>query len=358
MRLLLDGSIFERPATGVAKATLGLYRACLATGECPPLTMLHRRPLVIPAPAGMVLRQLGSPLPDRLWRHALIPAGLAFSAPAFVHFPWNGAIPALPARHRAVMSLYDVLPLTIPGYFAGSRQEQAYRRRVQRDLDRAALVVTCSEFSRQEIGKHFRIHREPVVIPLAATLSPTGHETAPGNYYLYVGGYDPRKGIEQLIATFLALHRHGGLLAPLLLVGTPRYYSEALGRLVAVAKATGAIQERGYLPDDELAALYAGARALVYPSKYEGFGLPPLEAMALGCPVITTRGTSLPEVCKDAALYADPDDERELASAILALEEDEALRHMLSAKGRERAAAFSWEHAAERFLLALQGLRR
>ena len=112
--------------------------------------------------------------------------------------------------------------------------------------------------------------------------------------------------------------------ARLVLAGEPHYFSADFRSMVERGRSAGWLEELGYVSDAELAALYGRALALAYPSKYEGFGLPPLEAMVLGCPVITTRGTSLPEVCGDAAVYVDPDDPASLARAVTAVAADEA----------------------------------
>ncbi len=106
----------------------------------------------------------------------------------------------------------------------------------------------------------------------------------------------------------------------------------------------------------ELVHLIKTAKALIYPSRYEGFGLPPLEAMTLGCPVITTRATSIPEVCGDAALYVSPDDKQDLAKAILAVENHDHLRQDLRARGIEQAKRFTWENSARVYLDALYRL--
>ena len=105
-----------------------------------------------------------------------------------------------------------------------------------------------------------------------------------------------------------------------------------------------------YIPKEDLPHFYRNALALFFPSRYEGFGLPPLEAMATGTPVITTRLASIPEVCGDAAFYVNPDDIREMASALKMLATDTALRHSYSGKSLKRASAFSWEKAAGEYL--------
>jgi glycosyltransferase involved in cell wall biosynthesis len=119
--------------------------------------------------------------------------------------------------------------------------------------------------------------------------------------------------------------------------------------LIKEATQLGIIEEKGYVTDDMLIALIKNSIALVYPSKYEGFGLPPLEAMSLGCPIITSRQTSLPEICGAAAYYIDPDNEYEFAKAIIELENNADLRNRLSELGLNQSKRYSWYSSAKLF---------
>jgi glycosyltransferase involved in cell wall biosynthesis len=186
----------------------------------------------------------------------------------------------------------------------------------------------------------------------AAPVERTGHPTLGRPYVLAVGTLEPRKNLERLIAAW-------GRLPPALqdshtlaLVG-PRGWDDA--PILSAARAAGA-QLLGGVTDDELRALYAGAAAFVYPSLYEGFGLPVLEAMAAGAPVITSNVSSLPEVAGDAALLVDPRDEAAIAEAIERVVTDPTLADDLRARGRPRAAAFSWARTARETLAVLSGL--
>jgi alpha-1,3-rhamnosyl/mannosyltransferase len=273
-------------------------------------------------------------------------------------FPWNGHVPRMKHAGIVASTIHDVLPLIIPGYFREPQAEELYRARVQQDLDRSDVVFTDSVYSQQQIVTQFHTSREPVVIKFGPTMtpvSPPATEVTPEDkpFFVYVGGYDRRKGIEGLVRLFLELHTEGRIASRLILTGTPHYFSDAFRDVVRDAAARGAVEERGYVDEPTLAHLLQGARALVYPSKYEGFGLPPLEAMTAGCPVITTRETSLPEVCGNAALYVDPDDRHAFAEAVMAIDTDPLLRERLRASGFAQAATFTWEDAAATFLGAL-----
>jgi glycosyltransferase involved in cell wall biosynthesis len=123
-----------------------------------------------------------------------------------------------------------------------------------------------------------------------------------------------------------------------------------LKRLIDEALRVKAIAELGYVPDAVLSELYAKAKALIYPSKFEGFGLPPLEAMASGCPVLTTKCTSIPEICGDAVYYTDPDDEEAFANSLINLDSDQEFRDKLARRGLKQAGKFSWDDASRVFL--------
>ena len=364
MRVVLDGSPWQRPPTGIAKATGGLYRACAQLEAPPEVIALHRKPLACPSPQGVTAVLWGGRLPRTLWRSCWLPHCANALHADVLHCPSNGSgAPAFRPRAAVVMTLFDVLPLEMPAQFLGNLAEptrlREYRQRTQRAIDAADGIITCSEYSRSQILAHFRCHVEPQVIPLGPSIDPLEAALAPnarGDYFVYVGGYDVRKGLETLARIFLRLHQEGRITARLLLTGSPRNISPAFRECVETGRSVGAIEELGYVTDDELVSLLSHARALVYPSKYEGFGLPALDAMSLGCPVLTARSTALPEVCGDAALYADPDDEEPFAEALIALQVDDGLRAALAQKGRAQAARFQWAASARKFMDWLSAL--
>ncbi|RPH34324.1 glycosyltransferase family 1 protein, partial [bacterium] len=337
------------------------YAACQRQDPSLEIVAIHRRPLSRPLPPGIRSVQRGNYLPPSLWRLFHLPAAMLAGGNTIMHFPWNGNVPPLQRSATVLTTLHDVLPLTVPGYFADAAGESRYRKERQTDISRTDLLLTDSEFSKQEILKNFQVRQDPVVIPFGPTLqagSAPAHTADQAGYFLYVGGYDRRKGLQELLAAFLGLRREQKLRSKLILTGSKLHVSETFSRLVEEGVRMEAVEERGYVPDEALSALYAGAIALVYPSKYEGFGLPPLEAMALGCPVITTRCTSLPEVCGDAAYYVDPDNIESIARSLVDFETKPALRAQHSAKGKEQSAKFTWESAAAKFLGALDRTMR
>ena len=165
-------------------------------------------------------------------------------------------------------------------------------------------------------------------------------------YVLGVGNLQPRKNLLRLVEAFSRLKRNTGLPHQLVLVGRAKWKESDLFDAIRKAGVESHVLFPGYLPDEDLVTLYAHADMFVYPSLYEGFGLPVLEAMACGVPVVTSNVTSIPEVAGDAAVLVDPLDVAALTGAIGRVLSDEALRRALREKGPRRAAHFSWKQTA------------
>jgi glycosyltransferase involved in cell wall biosynthesis len=354
MKIAVEGTVFQKPITGITKGTRCLYENFAKLTQSVDVEVLHREPLICTFTPRITSVQIGLAVPSSLWRSLALPVYLARTQPTFVHFPWNGCVPRLLRGTKVIVTLHDVLPLIIPNYFPSKKAEELYRKRVQADIDRSDLLLTVSNFSKREILRNFSVQAEPIVVYNAPTIQTRGSRDpfskSKQDYFLYVGGYDKRKGIESLLKVFIRLHEQQNFQSKLLLVGNPFHYSEALKQLIDEGSRTDAVAELGYVPDSALANLYANAKALVYPSKFEGFGLPPLEAMATGCPVITTKCTAIPEICGDAVCYVDPDDEQAFANSLIDLDKDQGLREKLARRGLKQAAKFSWNESSRVFL--------
>lgn len=362
MRMVFDASVLEMPFTGIAKTSLLLYRECLA--QLPGLTVtgVHRKAVAGEVPAGVALARGGRLFSAALWRSHYLPRQVKRQRAGVVHFPWSGGVPAGLSDCVVVTTIHDVLPLEMPGGFKTPRDEERYRHDRQRDIDRSHILFTDSEYSKRQLQGNFSFRSEPIVNYFGPTLESNGkdppdRDAAESPYLLYLGGYDRRKGIVELLQVFLELRRQEKLRCRLLLAGKSHYFSEELRRLIVAGKESGSVRELGYLPDSQLVALLRNALALVYPSRYEGFGLPPLEAMHAGCPVVTTSRTAIPEVCGDAALYIDPGAGAEFGEALVAVENDAALRARLREAGFRQARKFTWEKAATTFLGEIRRFR-
>jgi glycosyltransferase involved in cell wall biosynthesis len=240
----------------------------------------------------------------------------------------------------------------------------AYTQLVSRLVKQARGIITVSEFSRGELID--RLGADPNRVRVVPNgVSPHFRPAAAGEgppalaprYLLFVGSLEPRKNLRVLLRAIGLLSARGRLYGHrLVLVGCQGAHFQDDGLAAAIAQAGELVEVLGYVPDEDLPALYAGATAFVYPSLYEGFGLPPLEAMACGTPVVVSDAAALPEVVGEAGLLFDPHDGEALAEALSRLLEDAALRGELSRRGLARAAHFSWEAAAQRTLAFMEEL--
>jgi alpha-1,3-rhamnosyl/mannosyltransferase len=244
-----------------------------------------------------------------------------------------------PRRPKVVMTLHDVVALAHP-QFVDWRMRAFFRFVLPHVLRKVDVVHTDSEFSRREIARYLRIDEERVaVVPLALRWPPeSGADQKREKIVLAVGNLEPRKNIGRAIEAFTAVRATDPELR-MLIVGKP---STGHGALAREWSGEG-VEWLGYVDDERLRQLYRTATVLLFPSLHEGFGLPVIEAMSQGCPVICSNAASLPEVAGDAALYVDPRDVGSMANSLQRLISDHAAREQLSSTGREQAAKFSGE---------------
>jgi glycosyltransferase involved in cell wall biosynthesis len=310
------------------------------------------------------VREVRAPLPTpteyarALWEQTLVPAQATALGLEVYHSP-NYILPfALPCA--AVVTIHDIsylaarlhrlrshLYLSVLTWFA---------------LKRAQAIVTVSEHTRRLLQTRYPFTAGRVeVIPEAVD----PHLTRPDPddvarfrqdfgltepYVLYVGTLEPRKNLAALVGAYETMAAQAGLPHHLVLVGPRGWKIGALDAAIERSPLYDRIHRLGYVSDADLASCYVGADLFVYPSVAEGFGLPPLEAMAMGTPVVTSSTTSLPEVVGDAALTVNPRDRGALATAMTDVLTDSALAERLRCAGPQRAAAFSWPEIADRYI--------
>jgi glycosyltransferase involved in cell wall biosynthesis len=263
-----------------------------------------------------------------------------------------------------VVSIHDLSFEHFPETFKWRSRNQL-KATVRRSARAAARVIALSEHAKRDIMATYAIPADHIkAIPLAASdrFSPVTDEHElkrvrqtygiDGEYILTVGAIQPRKNLARLIAAYARLRRTKPEvnLPKLVLAGKCAWLFEETLRTIKEMQVTESVVLTGYVPENDLPALYSGALCFVYPSYFEGFGLPPLEAMKCGVPVITGDRTSLPEVVGDAGLLVDPFDVDALAAAISRLISDSSLRAELTAKGLERAKLFDWRETARQTL--------
>jgi glycosyltransferase involved in cell wall biosynthesis len=267
-----------------------------------------------------------------------------------------------------VVSIHDLSFEHLPQTFK-RRSRTQLRLTVRHSARRAARIISLSEHGRRDIIETYGITAERVTaIPLAAPshfapvqdnreLQRVRHNYGiDGDYILTVGSIQPRKNLARLVQAYASLrgNKSADKLPKLVLVGKSGWlYDETLRALKETGVADTVVLT-GYVPQEDLPALYSGALCFVYPSYFEGFGLPPLEAMKCGAPVIVGNKTSLPEVVGDAALTVDPFDVEAIASAMQRVIESPALREELSIKGQARAETFDWRETARKTLAIYQ----
>jgi glycosyltransferase involved in cell wall biosynthesis len=253
------------------------------------------------------------------------------------------------------VTVHDAVPWTHPGTLT-PRGVRWHRAMAERAVATADAVVVPSEATARALAEHLRLRRPPDVVPLGATPLPRPQDAAarlqrlglePGGYLLSLATLEPRKGLDLLIR---ALARPAAPDIPLALVGAPGWGGLDAGALARGAGlAPGRVRVLGRLADPDLAAVLGGAAALAVPSRAEGFGLPVVEGMAAGVPVVTSRDPALLEVGGAATLPSDTSEDA-LAEALGRVCGDAALRSAMVAAGRERAAGYTWASCAQRHL--------
>lgn len=262
----------------------------------------------------------------------------------------------LPYKGPQVATVFDMslkrYPMTHPAdrraYF-----ESYFPKR----LKNSDHFITISDFSKRELSELYGVPLEKITTVYLGGLSqgdPSPEEVAafrkeknlPERYFLYCGNLEPRKNLPLLIAAYSLALKKEPLLPPLVLVGSPSWLSEDIFSAIRKESLGEKVLVTGYVPYGDLPLYYAGATAFFFPSLYEGFGLPVLEAMEKGLPVAASDCSSIPEVLGDAGLLIPPEDAGGWAEALLRLSGDEILRRELSKKSLERAKLFSWQRAA------------
>jgi glycosyltransferase involved in cell wall biosynthesis len=284
--------------------------------------------------------------------------------PDLYHATWNHGIPdALP--FPSLLSLHDLIPWVTPALtpwpYPPLLHRWLYRRAVTTSARNASRIVTLSEASRRDIAGRIPIVSSKVeVVPCAVPrwLKPAGKEESAAwrarfggrPYWLYFGGFDPRKGVDLLVDAMSRAFPGGAGAPALVLAGAVNPLAERLARSAAAKGLRAHLP--GYVPDAELAALLGGAELFIYPSRYEGFGIPPLLAMAVGTPCVTSDAAALPEVVGDAAILFPSGNAAALAERLGAAARDPGALEPFSRKGRERAARFSVEALGQRMIRA------
>lgn len=257
-----------------------------------------------------------------------------------------------------LLVVHDLAFLHHPDFIAWHHRWY-YKLFTEKFLSKAARIVTVSDYSKKDILQHYPVPAEKIDIISGAAkeyfrpLSWQEKEEVKNNYaegkeyFLFTGGIHPRKNLINLLKAFSLFKKWQHSNMKLLVAGRLAWHYEEVIEKLKSYKYRNDVVLLGYLPEEQLAAVTAAAYAMVYPSFFEGFGLPIIEAMQSGVPVITSNASSMPETGGNAALYADPTDPDAIAKNMLNLYKDETLRSRLIESGKIQAARFSWEIAAQ-----------
>lgn len=290
-----------------------------------------------------------------------------------IHFP-HFNVPILTLNkfvvtvHDLILTKFPTVRATTLSPFVYKLKNLAYRLVIWLALKRAQKIITVSEFTKNDIIEQFGVGKEKIMVTYEGVANlAKGHDTLfvkkldeegtlerykiKDNFLLYIGNAYPHKNLEGLVRVFSeVLKKYPDL--RLVLVGKSDYFYE---RVKAYAKSLGLYQESnddspiifpGYVPDAELEVLFKRALFYIFPSLYEGFGLPPLEAMAKGCPVLSSDKSSMPEILGEAAAYFNPGQDSEMEKAIYKMIEDKTLRASLVEKGYAQAKKYNWWECA------------
>ncbi|MET0553441.1 MAG: glycosyltransferase family 1 protein [Vicinamibacteria bacterium] len=359
MILAYDGSSLAQGLSGVGYYTRRLLDELVARasdGRLAAPVVLSNKPVTVPAGARL---HEGHRFPVRaVWMETCVPRALDAIGADLAHFT-NYTAP-LRLDRPYVVTIHDMSLSLLPACSTW-KMRLIVPRVLPRVARRARLVLVPSVATRDDVVRLLRVDPGRVrVIPHAAprAFAAAPEAPAPGGppYFLFVGNLEPRKNLARALRAFARI-------APTLpdqrfvIAGQPGWkYDDVLQELRRPGLESR-VELRGYVAEDELPALYRHATAFVYPSLYEGFGLPVIEAMACGAPVLTSCVSALPELAEGAAVLVDPYDEAALAEGMHALASDAAMRERLRAAGRARAAQYSWEATADRTVEAYEEAR-
>lgn len=267
-----------------------------------------------------------------------------------------------PTKQKTVAFIHDLTTIFYPKYHL-LKNRILYHERFKNIKKYADAILTNSEYTKNDIIKHLGINPDKIFVTYFGTnkrFRPTEDNLKSAEirnkysinypYICYLGTLEPRKNLSNLIKAFHYLKKMKKIPHKLLLIGNEGWFYEPIYKQILDLDLSKDIIKTGFADDEEVPYLLNGADVFVYPSFYEGFGMPTLEAMACGTPVVTSNSSALPEICADAAKYCNPQDPKDIAQKILEFISSEDKRKEYSKKGLKRASEFSWNKCAKKTL--------
>jgi glycosyltransferase involved in cell wall biosynthesis len=351
LRVGIDGRAFRSPAAGIRRYLQGLVPALLDLDDRPDVVGLGGDPATFPAGVSHA-GEPWHPPSNPGWTLVGLPRAAARASVDLIHSPaytapfWAGV--------PVVVTVHDVSYERHPEWYP-YRSDRLRRTYYRRSATSASHILTVSNFSAGEIAAAYHIPPERITVaplgvsPAFSSAPASGRLPAGVNapFLLHVGDLHARRNLPMVAKAVIdARRRCAGAAPTLVLTGIDRGVADAVRSVGLGAGTPEAVVLLGPVAEDSLHALYRCAAALVYPSYYEGFGLPIIEAMASGTPVIASRAAAIPELTGEAGLLLDPDDRQAWTDAIVAIVSDQALRARMRSAGLARARLFSWARTA------------
>lgn len=381
----INASFVRKEATGIGQYTINLVKemAKMNAGKNQQFVLYLEEETgreFLPEAQGFSVKVLKTPIYQRddlvrrsTWEKLILPAEARRDKVDIFFSPYNAASFFPMTRH--VITLHDVVWKVFEKEYINNFRKKLYVGQTFEAINRSQHLITVSEYSKKEINKHLGIAPQFITVIKNGVSTEFGlvpekrqvqHDLKRLNidapYILYVGGLEKRKNVEILLRAFKkAIEGYANIFGRLKLVVVGDYSVRNNPLLLDLEGAIEGLGIRehviltGVVNEKDLVSLYNGAELFVFPSVYEGFGMPILEAMACGCPVLSSSATSLPEVGGEAVEYFNPLREDELIQQLVRLFSDKEKLEQLSLKGLKRSAEFSWKKAAEKTLGVLLG---
>ncbi len=378
MKIGVNSYFFRFPASGTGQYLLHLLQALAEIDQENEYILLDSQPISTKFKTSFEFQYGVTSLPrlvrhnasieKLIWEQYAAPFAARKAKVDLLYVPYF-APPLFPGM-PSVITIHDVIPLRLPQYRTDPKMK-AYLQLITRAAHKATLIITVSQHAKQDMMDALKLPAERIrviyeaageeynlITDQALLARVRANYGLTGRYVLYLGGLDQRKNVPQLVRAFAQLYKH--LRDPdlqLLIAGNPDKQSGPLfpdPRPVAAELGVTDQVICRFIEEEDKPAIYSGASVFVFPSLYEGFGLPPLEAMSCGTPVICSNRTSLPEVVGDAAIKLDPDNIYEIVEAMYSVLTNSTLRLDLQARSLKRAAQFNWRQTATETLATFE----
>jgi alpha-1,3-rhamnosyl/mannosyltransferase len=371
MKVILSIDPVRFPLTGIGRYTYELARHLKEITEIEELRYLSGyrfKPLPAPVQSDVLINSASSALRSSILKNSLTielyswasPLLKRFALSSYTDYVFHGPNFYLPPFKGPSVCTFHDLSIFTWAHCHPPERVKYMRQEIAKSLKRADMLITDTETTRQEVAAYFGWPLDKIrAVPLACSeefrprssdeLKPvlTKYGLKEQGYSLYVGTIEPRKNLAVLLDAYALLALSIQQQWPLVLIGYKGWRSEQLHVRIEAAVKEGWAHYLGFVEADDLPFIYAGARVFVFPSLYEGFGLPVLEAMSSGVPVVCSNASTLPEVTADAAAICEPEDVDGLNRLINKALEDDAWRNVAIKKGLLQASKFSWQRCAE-----------